>query len=301
MKWDKLGLVFSPDNNNEWMRSYASYPLPIHLEGDLYKIYFSTRNQQNKSHIGFVTIDMKNPLEVLDVSSTPCLAPGAQGQFDQDGISISCSMMLSGKRHFYYLGWKVMEEVPWQNTIGVAIENEEGFTFSRLSDNSIVGINEVDPHTLTYPFILFDEGIYKMWYGSSLFWGKEIEDTEHVIKYATSEDGIHWKRDNVVCISPQNDGEFAIVKPFVIKENNMYRMWYSYRLRENYYIGYAESTDGLGWTRMDDLSGIEASDSGWDGEMVCYPFIFEHDGKRYMLYNGNAYGKTGFGIAVLNE
>ncbi|MDH5276133.1 MAG: hypothetical protein OEW88_06890, partial [Gammaproteobacteria bacterium] len=29
-----------------------------------------------------------------------------------------------------------------------------------------------------------------------------------------------------------------------------------------------------------------------------YAFIFDHDGKRYMLYNGNGYGRTGFGLAV---
>ncbi len=35
--------------------------------------------------------------------------------------------------------------------------------------------------------------------------------------------------------------------------------------------------------------------------MICYPFIFDHKGKRYMLYNGNDYGKTGFGLAVLEN
>ena len=33
--------------------------------------------------------------------------------------------------------------------------------------------------------------------------------------------------------------------------------------------------------------------------MIEYPFVFDHDGSRYMLYNGNGYGKTGFGLAVL--
>ena len=27
--------------------------------------------------------------------------------------------------------------------------------------------------------------------------------------------------------------------------------------------------------------------------MVEYPFVFDHRGSRYMLYNGNGYGATG--------
>jgi hypothetical protein len=35
--------------------------------------------------------------------------------------------------------------------------------------------------------------------------------------------------------------------------------------------------------------------------MIEYPFVFDHDGHRYMLYNGNEYGKSGFGLAVLDN
>jgi hypothetical protein len=35
--------------------------------------------------------------------------------------------------------------------------------------------------------------------------------------------------------------------------------------------------------------------------MICYPFVFDHAGSRFMLYNGNGYGKTGFGIAVWED
>jgi hypothetical protein len=43
------------------------------------------------------------------------------------------------------------------------------------------------------------------------------------------------------------------------------------------------------------------SDQGWDAEMIEYPFILDHQGERYMLYNGNGYGKTGFGLAILEH
>jgi hypothetical protein len=66
-------------------------------------------------------------------------------------------------------------------------------------------------------------------------------------------------------------------------------------------IGYADSKDGLEWGRKDDLAVVDISNAGWDSEMVEYPFVFDHKGNRYMLYNGNEYGKTGFGLAILEK
>lgn len=68
---------------------------------------------------------------------------------------------------------------------------------------------------------------------------------------------------------------------------------------EQEYDLFAESTNGLDWQRKDEEAGIDVSENGWDSEMIEYPFIFDHKGTRYMLYNGNSYGKTGFGLAVI--
>jgi hypothetical protein len=79
-------------------------------------------------------------------------------------------------------------------------------------------------------------------------------------------------------------------------------MWYCYRggpAGDTYRIGFARSADGLKWHRLDEEVDLPPSDSGWDSDMVCYPFLFEHDGTLYMLYNGNGYGRTGFGLAAL--
>ena len=62
---------------------------------------------------------------------------------------------------------------------------------------------------------------------------------------------------------------------------------------------YAESPDGISWTRSPGAPGLDVSDEGWDSQMVCYPFVLDHGGRRYMFYNGNGYGRTGFGVAVL--
>jgi len=138
-----------------------------------------------------------------------------------------------------------------------------------------------------------------MWYGSNLRWGSEQKDMAHLIKYAESNDAIHWKREGIIALPFKDDSEYAMSRPYVLKEKGLYKMWYSYR-GKGYRIGYAESEDGVKWIRKDAEVGIDVSESGWDSEMVEYPYLFEHQGLRYMLYNGNDYGKTGIGLAVLN-
>ena len=92
--------------------------------------------------------------------------------------------------------------------------------------------------------------------------------------------------------------ERNIARPCVVSDDGRYRMWYSYDSGCGYRIGYAESEDGLRWTRRDDRAGISPSATGWDSEAQAYPWVFSHDGTRFLLYNGNAFGRTGFGLAV---
>jgi hypothetical protein len=39
----------------------------------------------------------------------------------------------------------------------------------------------------------------------------------------------------------------------------------------------------------------------WDADMQCYPHAFECDGSVYLLYNGNEFGRYGFGLAKLAQ
>ena len=120
---------------------------------------------------------------------------------------------------------------------------------------------------------------------------------DHVIKYAESDDGISWRREGKVAIPLSGPGEFALARPCVLENEGRYRMWFTHR-GDRYRIGCARSADGVGWTRDAAPDVPEASPTGWDSEMVTYPCVFDLGGARYMLYNGNGYGRTGFGIAL---
>jgi hypothetical protein len=213
---------------------------------------------------------------------------------------MGCIISVDQTKYLYFLGWNLGVTVPWRNSIGLAISNNDSVNFVKYQKAPIIDRGPADPYSVSYPAVLREDGVWKMWYGSNLAWGALQSEMAHVIKYAESTDGIHWNRQNVIAIGFKNSNEYAISKPCVLKDQNKYKMWYSYR-GTAYRIGYAESEDGKVWERMDDNAGIDVSESGWDSEMIEYPCVFDYNGERYMLYNGNRYGKTGMGLAVLES
>lgn len=64
-------------------------------------------------------------------------------------------------------------------------------------------------------------------------------------------------------------------------------------------VEYAESLDGETWERKDDKFNLTTSETGWDSEMLAYASVIKQNNIYYMLYNGNYFGKTGFGYAEL--
>lgn len=298
MRWRKLGHVYTPDGARPWMRSHAANPIAEHLEGDRFRIYFSSRDERNRSSIGFIEIDLKDPTKVLREAEEPVLEPGELAMFDDCGVSIGCIVPVGARRYLYYMGWHLTVVVPWQNALGLAISEGPDRPFRRVSRFPIVGLDETDPYTISYPWVRAEGATFRMWYGSNIQWGARKEDMRHLIKYAESPDGIRWVRQNLVAIDFEDPGEYAICKPCVVKDRDRYRMWFCSR-GPAYRIRYAESRDGIVWVRGPDPAAVDVSADGWDAEMIEYPCVFDHDGVRYMLYAGNGFGRTGFGLAVL--
>ena len=296
-KWRKLGKIFQPSGDFEWARSHAANPIPEHLEGDIFRVYFSARDSANRSSIGSILIDLGANGKVLEVDRDPVLPPGELGMFDDSGASIGCIIKVGDARYLYYMGWNLTVTVPWKNAIGLAISESDGSPFRRVSRFPIIPLDETDPYTISYPWVMRDQGRFRMWYGSNLRWGAEKKDMLHVIKYAESTDAVHWERPGKIVIDSASPEENAICKPCVVKDSDSYRMWFCSR-GEKYRIQQAESTDGYSWTRLGQDRGIDVSTDGWDSDMIEYPCVFDHRGARYLLYSGNGFGATGFGLAV---
>lgn len=302
MNWQKRGHVFSPENESDWMISHAMLPVPVQIDEDTHRVFFASRNKDNRSQVGYVDIDLSSPSTLKRKAYEPVVTLGDLGTFDDSGVFPTDVVVTQDKTHLYYVGWMIPKRYRYQGSLGLAISEDGYDTFHKYSKAPVATRTSSDPYMTLSSYVTVEDGLWKMWYTSAKKWRRDGDETVplSVIKYAESENGIDWERKDTLSIDLEGENETRISRPSVIKENGMYRMWYCYASGyEGYRIGYAESDDGIDWTRKDDEAGIGTSDEGWDSEMVAYPYVFEHDGQKYMLYNGNGYGKTGFGYAVL--
>lgn len=297
MKWVKQGLMVKPTGKLDWMVTHAWVPCADRIGEDLYRIYFAGRNSQNMSQIGYVEININRPQEILGISKKPILELGPLGTFDDSAVIPSWIVDHGDRKYMYYIGWMQGKRVPYYASLGLAISLDGGKTFSKFSRAPLLTRNEVDPYMTASACVRIEDGLWRMWYLSAVEWVNKDTPRYH-IKYTESEDGINWDRKGIVCIDFKHKGENRIARPCVIKEGKLYKMWYCYAI-DNYKIGYAESEDGILWERKDEEVGIDVSESGWDSEMIEYPFVFEHKGGEYMLYNGNEYGREGIGYAIM--
>jgi len=302
MKWKKKGLIFTVNNNYNWMKSHASLPIADKISQNIFRVYFSTRNSQNFSHVCYFDWNIEQPEKVISISKKPILTPGSLGTFDDSGAMASSIVSHKGKKFMYYIGWNQSKSIPFRWSIGLAISESKGKNFKKFSDGPIFERNFLDPYFVSSPTVIKENNIWKMWYISGTKW--ELFNGElrnpYNIRYAESKDGISWKPTGKVCVDFKNKKETRIGRASILKEKNLYKMWYSHA-GEKYRIGYAESTNGITWQRKDSKVGITISNSGWDSEMIEYSYIFRHKNNLYMLYNGNNYGQTGIGYAILEK
>lgn len=311
MTWIKKGLIFKPDNNFEWMSHHACLPTVDKINDEVLRIYFGPRDKHGRTVTTFVEVEADNPSNVIYIHDKPVLSLGRLGCFDDSGAMPSCIVNYDNKKYLYYIGWNVGRTVPYRNAIGIAVSNDSGLTFNRLYDGPILDRTNLEPYFTGSLFVLIENGIWRMWYLSTVKW--EVHDGTpepyYHLKYAESKDGINWDRKGIVCVDFKSTDEGGISRPCVIKDNGIYKMWYSYRggadyrsnRAQSYRVGYAESNNGIKWIRKDEIVGIDVSETGWDSEMIEYPFVYAHKGKKYMLYNGNGFGESGFGYAVSDE
>ncbi len=301
--WKKLGQIYEPKENNRHPKliSHAANPLPVHLEENLYRVFFCGRDKKNRSSVGAVDIDLIK-LKVIKEHQLPFFEHGPNGSFFADGVSIGNCYKANGIHYMLFMGWQNHENGHWRGNIGRLILSSE-YTLVLDSWDPLMGCDETDPISLSYPWVqATPSGGFNMWYGSTITWDAGNGEMLHVIHHAYSEDGQQWHRSGLAVPFELGRAQ-AFSRPTVVhnKRGNL-EMWFSYRSGsgKKYRIGYAKSENGVNWKLDLDNAGIDVSNTGWDSEMIEYPFVFDHDGARYMLYNGNGYGKTGFGLAVLD-
>jgi hypothetical protein len=300
--WKKLGRVYVAAGHQDWAQSHAFIPTSMMLDHDRIRVYAAFLDHQKVGRIGYVDLNAKNPLEVLKISDRPVLDIGQAGAFDDNGVSPLCIIEYRNQLRLYYVGWQLGVQARYFLFTGLALSEDGGESFQRWSRTPVLERSDKEFFLRSAAHVHLENGRWKAWYVAGNNWldldGKQIPT--YNIRYLESGDGIGWGPQGEVCLDFANDDEFGFGRPYVSRENESYRMWYSIRtISKGYRIGYAESGDGRHWLRKDQEAGIDVSGCGWDSQMVCFACIQKTRYGTYMFYNGNNYGESGFGAALL--
>lgn len=308
MKWIKKGKIFSVDGNYGWMNSHAQIPTVLVLD-DRLRVFFSTRSIPTESKTTFLDLDLNDPSKVLYVHDRKILENGKLGTFDEHGVMPAGVIRKGNKVYLYYSGWSERCSVPYSNLTGLAISDDDGYTFKKIGDGPILSTNILEPYSATSPHVFYENDLFHMFYCSGTDWIKKNDKYEHTydVKYAFSDDGINFIQDGKSIIK-SDDKKEAITRPVIIKRSNIYHMFFCYRGSDDfrdgadsYRLGSAWSSDLKLWHRENSIPGLDVSKDGWDSKMIAYPYVVETSAGTYMFYNGNGFGKSGFGYAVLDE
>jgi hypothetical protein len=317
MKWKKIGKIFNPTEHklaNNCIE-YAQSPQAL-VYDDFVRIYFSTRERDVTgkfiSHISYVEMD-KTFKKIKKLSNHTIIGMGEMGCYDEHGI-FPFNVLKDGNRVLGFIGgWTRRVSVDIETSIGLSISNDDGRTFTRIGNGPVLSATLNEPFLVGDPFVLKLKDTFNMWYIYGIRWiqnpTNDVKERVYKIGHATSVDAVNWVKTNRQIVDDKLNEDECQALPSVIFHNNKYHMVFCYRqavgFRENpkdaYKLGYAYSIDGLNWIRDDENVAIDNTIGEWDSDMMCYPHLFSVNERVYLLYNGNNFGKTGFGLAVLEE
>ncbi len=319
MRWKKLGKIFDPAQHElpSGCVHFAQSPQALVFD-DFVRIFFSTRavdkdNGKFRSHVAFVDM-RKNLRDIIRVADKVVIPLGGLGCFDEHGIFPMSVVRHGDAIYAYTCGWNRRVSVSVDTAIGLAISRDEGLTFQRFGDGPVLAASLREPCLVGDGCVKIIAGVFHMWYifgtGWKVFQAGAQPDRTYKIGHAVSSDGIDWVREESRQIVADRLGaDESQALPSVIEVDGRYHMFFCYRhssdFRKNrdrgYRIGHAYSDDLANWTRDDDNPLLEVTPREWDSDMQCYPHVFECDRSVYLLYNGNDFGRGGFGLALLER
>src|SRR5579862_5460860 len=127
--------------------------------------------------------------------------------------------------------------------------------------------------------VLKEGDTYRMWFS----WRPKKS-----IALVESKDGIKWSKP-VIVLGPnaKTDWENDLNRPVVIKNGDLFQMWYTGQARGKSWIGFATSKDGKAWERMSEKPVLTASQPWEKVAVMCPHVIYDSKARQYrMWYSG---------------
>lgn len=297
--WSKLGLIIQSIGSAQ-ARTHAMLPTP-HLTKEFIRVYFASCDDSMRGRIYFADLNRRDPTAVHTIDERPILDLGDAGTFDADGVNPSHLVERDGALFLYYIGWKrYSTDVPYTLLAGLAISENAGQTFERVSDNPILAPRAGESYFRTAPHVYRTPGGWGMLYiGGERFFtsrtGKRLPS--YSLCRTFSKDGISWSGATETLLSPEaSRQEIGFGRPYLWTDaQGTPSLLISVRSELGYTLCEMAAPEWSIAPRYHEI--IPRSKEGWDSEMICFGAPCAVDGWDYLFYNGNAFGRTGFGVA----
>ena len=307
-RWKRQGLLVKPPQGHPRWATHAQAPTVLPLSPRCWRVYFGGRDGANCSRIFYADLDPGNDFRVLHVHEQPLLECGEPGQFDVHGMGPATVLRVGDQVWLYYSGIAQRRDVPYQIAVGLAISDDEGRSFRRAAPGPVMSAGRHDPCFVSTPCVWREGDRFRAVYMSATRWIRVGTGWEccYDLRCAESRNGMDWTLRPDAAIGLVGD-EAGLARPWIIADNSALRMWFCHRglqrFREaggeTYRMQAAYSQDGLAWQRDEaDLCWSNPPAPGdWDGWMQAYPCVLPMGDELVMFYNGNDFGRGGFGWA----
>jgi len=310
--WVKKGVIIPPGFTGSTSMIRVSAPFVVKLSNDRLRMYFWTSGEGG-IYIYAAEADIKTPESWRLVSEKPMLGPNPSSDIRDVGPGYPWVVPRDDAPWLmYFCSWGSWAK-PGEssNRTSLAISHDEGITWEVIKE-PLLPLGPVGSHdagiTGSVCVLRTAPDEYKMWYTGGHY--VDIDDTHRLIVhigYATSRDGIEWKRYPNAVLSPRCDAvdpyEVVVSKPSVVIVDGTYHMWFSFYPIDGrgYRLNYARSVDGIHWDRKPDDLILPLSKEGYDTKNHSYPCVIEVGDEFWMFHVGNSFGATGIALATMKK
>jgi predicted GH43/DUF377 family glycosyl hydrolase len=230
-------------------------------------------------------------------STGPVVSLGEPGAFDDTHLFAPCVAFEGGVCRLWYCGSRgeVAERV---FRLGLAV-SEDGVHFTQPSENPVYEFGDGKRSVLTPTLLRSPEGAVLREEGKLRMWFTAADLTQpnglHSLRETRSVDGVRW--------DPPSEAQLDhVYAPTILKENGLYRLWYTDVSEEPWKVRLAKSGDGRNWEVHPEP--VLTIDQEWEEKRLFYTTVLKADGV-YLMWYGSYWSehanKTALGLAASED
>ena len=236
--------------------------------------------------------EMAGEREWKPFSRNPVVSPGPPDSWESWNVATMNILQVGDLYHMYYEGGSIGVE---DYQIGHAVSSD-GVTWAKDQSSPVIPFGDAgdwDDRETWDPFVIFEDGIFKMWYGGTTI---TSDRRDFQLGYATSQDGANFENRIKISDFP---ADINIADMHVVHDlsRGIYRLFYLSRKGDYWGLFFADSKNE---TDFDFAHARRLRIEDETGDYRC-PHVVAEDGVWYMFYGYKYEPRSGLAISSDGE